>query len=57
MPILTIHQSSGILELEVPKGSNLRKVLLDQGISPYARMTRKAEQITHRIIDIYAVPS
>ena len=41
MPILTILRSTGILEIEIPKGSNLRKALLEEGISPYARMTRK----------------
>ena len=41
MPILTIHQSTGILEIEIPTGSNLRRELLDRDISPYSRMTRK----------------
>ncbi|MEL6720828.1 MAG: 2Fe-2S iron-sulfur cluster binding domain-containing protein [Bacteroidota bacterium] len=37
---LTIHTPTRIHEIQAEKGSNLRKMLLQNGISPYTRITQ-----------------
>jgi ferredoxin len=41
MPILTVLIDEARRQIEVPAGANLRRVLLQAGISPYAPLTRR----------------
>ena len=42
MPTLTVLIDDASRRIEVPAGANLRRALLDAGISPYAPLTRRA---------------
>ena len=43
MPTLTVTDREGACHtLEVPAGANLRRVLLDAGLSPYTALTARA---------------
>jgi ferredoxin len=39
---VTVHTRGSTRELTVPNGANLRRALLDAGLSPYAALTRRA---------------
>lgn len=39
---LTVHNGNDVYNLAVATGSNLRQVLLDNGLSPYAALTQRA---------------
>ena len=41
MPILCVWAKDALHVLTVPKGANLRQVLLDNNLSPYAPLTQK----------------
>ena len=41
MPMLRVWAKDALHVLTVPKGANLRQVLLDNNLSPYARLTQK----------------
>ena len=38
---ITVHSHPGVKIIEVDAGTNLRQVLLDNGLSPYATATRR----------------
>jgi ferredoxin len=40
MPLLTVYNGDQVTELDVPQGANLRRTLLDAGISPYTALTQ-----------------
>lgn len=42
MPMLTILRDDELHTLDVPSGSNLRRVLLNAKLTPYAAITRQA---------------
>lgn len=39
---LTVHRAAEIHYIDVPLGINLRRALLDAGLSPYAALTQRA---------------
>jgi len=39
---LVVEGAHGLRTLDVPHGANLRRVLLDAGLSPYTSLTRRA---------------
>lgn len=41
MPLLTVHLGDDTTQLTVAPGSNLRQVLLEAGLTPYAWLTRQ----------------
>lgn len=38
---LTVHHDGEVSVLDVPAGTNLRRALLDAGLSPYTRLTER----------------
>jgi len=38
---LTVHHGEDTTRLSVPEGTNLRRALLDAGLSPYTRVTER----------------
>jgi ferredoxin len=42
MPKITVLMDEARRQIDVPAGANLRRALLDAGVSPYAPLTRKA---------------
>ena len=41
MPIINVITEGETRKLDVPAGANLRRVLLETGLSPYAALTKK----------------
>lgn len=39
---LTVHDGEMVHHLRIPRGANLRRALLEAGLSPYATLTRRA---------------
>ena len=42
MPTLTIYTGAETITLQVEPGANLRQTLLDNGLTPYVTLTRRA---------------